>query len=91
MEIEVRAAGSAFIASMSGPRREPFIEGGRRDCGVSKVGVERAKVVGWSDVKVVAAAAEGAREPKARRREPAGGLNWDGVGDLMVDVDCLSW
>jgi hypothetical protein len=89
-EIEVRSAESAFIASMSGPRRELFIEGGRRDCDVSKVGVERAKVEGWSDDKVVAAAAEEAREPKARRREPEGGLNWDGIGDLMVEADCLS-
>ena len=51
------------------------------------VGVENANMAGWSDDKVVAAPAEEAREPKARSREPEGGLNWDGVGDLMVDAD----
>jgi hypothetical protein len=74
---------------MSGPRREPFIKGGRSDCGVSRVEAERANADGWSD-KVFTAAAEGVREPKARSREPEGGLNWDGTGDLMVDADCLS-
>jgi len=87
---EVTVEESAFNASVSGPRQEPFIEGGKSDCVTSRVEAERVSVVDWSEGKVLAAVVEGVREPNARSREPEGGLNWDGIGDLMEDAECLS-
>ena len=34
--------------------------------------------------------AEGVRDPKAKSREPGGGLNWPGIGDFICALDILS-
>jgi len=70
----LRAVESGFNVSMSASRWAPFT-GCCNGGGVSRVEADIVNADGWSGDMVVAAAADGVREPKASSREPGGGLN----------------